>query len=424
MTSKHILYLLLCLVICASCKKQDAQDRTSTMGSIFKKKAVNTTGDYDLESILRGGELIITTLSGPETYYDYHGMGMGMQYMLAENFAESQGLSVRVEIAKDTLELVQKVREGAADMIAYPLSDAYLKASGLISAGYSKKGHWAVRKSAPQLAEALTDWYGDGVEIDVQKLLKERVQKSHHVTRRAQAVFLSRERGVISVYDNLFKDASAITGWDWKLIAAQAYQESAFDPNARSYVGARGLMQLMPKTAASLGLSQDEVCMPEKNVNAAARYIAKLTNTFSDIRNPEERVKFVLASYNGGVGHVRDAMALARKYGRNDQVWDNVAPYILGLQQPQFYKDPVVKYGYMIGTETAGYVQKIMERWRDYGGNVVVSGPPRLPSEAAASGQGNDAASRNADNATRKNRYASGTKVRRPDDPDFNQMEQ
>ena len=86
----------------------------------------------------------------------------------------------------------------------------------------------------------------------------------------------------------------------------------------------------MPKTAASLGIRPEEVNDPQRNVEGAANLIRKLTSQLADIRDGNERIKFILASYNGGLGHIRDAMALARKYGKNAQNWDEVAPYILG----------------------------------------------------------------------------------------------
>lgn len=438
------LLLSLCLFAFIACKKTpEVPEREASMGSIFEKKKTHSE-DYDLASILKGGELIIATISSPETYYEYHGVGMGLQYALAENFADTQGLIVRVEVAADTTELVKLLVDGRADVIAYPLSSDRIEKEGLVATGYNKHGSWAVRPNAKELAQAMHDWYGDGVEIDVNKALEEKTKQSNHIERKAQAVFLSRERGVISVYDDLFKSASSVTGWDWKLIAAMAYQESAFDPNARSGVGAQGLMQLMPKTAKSLGLEQHEICNPDKNVGAAARYINELNNSFTDIKNREERTKFILGAYNGGIGHIRDAMALARKYNHNPYVWDEVAPYVLGLSQPQYYKDRVVKRGYMRGSETANYVQRIMERWRDYGGRVVVTGPPKMASDAPARGAGASQPSSAPSNPAseveqrmssptpsssgptpqRPNRYTTSSQVMPPDDPNFNQMNQ
>ena len=135
---------------------------------------------------------------------------------------------------------------------------------------------------------------------------------------------------------------------------AQCYQESGFDPQAVSWAGARGLMQIMPETATHLGLPAHEIHVPEKNIGAAARYLKELERKFRDVPGRLERIRFVLAAYNGGSGHVRDAMALAQKHGKNPHTWKDVAPFILGLARPQYYNDPVVQYGFLRGEETYG----------------------------------------------------------------------
>jgi membrane-bound lytic murein transglycosylase F len=124
----------------------------------------------------------------------------------------------------------------------------------------------------------------------------------------------------------------------------------------------------MPETAKHLGLAESDVYEPELNIYAAARYINELNTRFTDIRNPEERKFFILASYNGGFFHIRDAMALAKKNGKNPHKWIHVAEYVLKLSTPEYYNDPVVKYGYMRGSETANYVSAIYSRWQKYRG--------------------------------------------------------
>lgn len=406
------LCLLLAIIALSACRPRHQMEAPS-MRSVFEKKSVAGLDHYDLEEIRRGGEIIVATLSGPNSYYDYHGIPMGLQYALAENFASTQGLTVRVEIARDTLALLTMLADGTADLVAFPLTATAVRARHLVATGYhTEKGTWAVRHDAPLLANALKAWYHKGLCHEIAEAEARRSAQSRHVTRRAQAVFLSRERGVISVYDNLFKAAQSVTGWDWRLIAAQCYQESAFDPNARSSVGAQGLMQLMPSTAREMGVEPHEIFLPEQNVDAGARYIARLNHLFADIRQPEERIRFVLASYNGGSFHIRDAMALARKNGRNPHRWDEVAPYVLALQKREYYTDPVVKYGYMIGSETVNYVQRILLRWRDYGGRVAVTGIPQMPSPSAA----NPAATPPHTDAGRRNRFATGVRVLSPEE--------
>ena len=122
----------------------------------------------------------------------------------------------------------------------------------------------------------------------------------------------------------------------------------------------------MPATAESLGVPTDKRFEPEQNISGAARYIKKVTQYFADIKDTEERIRFTLAAYNGGIGHVQDAQTLARKEGRNHLCWQEVAPYILLLSEPRYYRDPDVRHGYMRGTETEAYVRLVMERWEQY----------------------------------------------------------
>ena len=94
----------------------------------------------------------------------------------------------------------------------------------------------------------------------------------------------------------------------------------------------------------------------------------------------------MLAAYNGGGFHIRDAMALARKYGRNPYHWRDVEPFVLGLQRAEYYNDPVVRNGYMRGSETVDYVRRIHERWNGYRGvktvHAVSAGPMGVPQKA------------------------------------------
>lgn len=173
-------------------------------------------------------------------------------------------------------------------------------------------------------------------------------------------------KGYISDYDAYFKKYANIVNWDWRILAAQAYTESRFDSTAVSWAGARGIMQLMPETAKSYGLSLNKIERIDDNVKAATQVLKKLDSSLSKIvENPEERQKFVLAAYNSGIGHIYDAIALAEKYGMDPQKWDgNVAEAVLMKTQPQYYNDPVCKYGYFQGTQTFEYVNKVMDFYR------------------------------------------------------------
>lgn len=401
---KHSIYIGILLFCLFSCSSENKPTENSAFTSEVKK-----TTDYDWNKIQESGELIIGTISGPDTYFDYQGVPMGLQYALAENFAQKEGLKVRVEVAHDTTELKRLLSENEIDLIAYRLPEQYIQDNHWQMAGVrddSLRLAWCVRREATELARILNEWYGKGVALEVTKEENSKMTASRQVRRRVRAPFISREKGLISPYDHHFKAAAAATGWDWRLIAAQCYQESGFDPNAVSWAGARGLMQIMPATGQFLGLT--DFYDPTANVQAASKYIRHLQGLFRDVRDRSEQIKFVLAAYNGGTAHIRDAMALTRKYGKNPYRWEDVSFYVRALSLPAYYRDPIVKSGYMIGNETANYVTSILDRWRAYGGSGFTSsfssGTP-MRSE-------------------KKNKFTRGTKIYRPDDPEFTQMKE
>lgn len=354
-----IIFLFILLVGCGG------KDASPNPWGTHSQALYGESSAVQLDEIISNGELIMVTISGPDTYYDYHGHGMGLHYLLCEQFCQNIGVSLRVDVCKDTAEMVRRVRDGEADIVAMPLTAQFEGMKPVGENASSKKWHWLVSEDNTTLADTLNHWLTASV---LKKVDGEQSYwlSARSVTRHVYSPMLNRQKGVISTYDHLFQRYAPTAGWDWHLLAAQCYQESTFDPRAHSWAGACGLMQIMPSTADHLGLARSAMYDPEQNVAAAARYIAELSRTFSDVNDPAERIKFVLASYNGGSHHVRDAMALARKHGMSPYRWTDVSAFILRLQQPAFYNDPVVKSGYMRGSETANYVERIWQRWMAY----------------------------------------------------------
>ena len=349
--------------------------------------ANNSDKRYSLHDIQQAGEMIMLTLSGPDTYYEYHGRGMGIHYLLCEKLAESLGVTLRVDVCCDTLDMLQRLRNGEGDIIAFPIDS--IRQAGFTPCGVGgtktekskenkgrSRGSWLVAKDNKELAKAVNTWYKPEMYAETEKR-QNYLLTTGSVTRHVYPFMLSAKEGTISQYDHLFKKHAPTAGVDWSLLAAQCYQESCFDSRAHSWAGACGLMQILPTTADHLALPRENIYEPEANIAAATRYMRELQALFSDVGNPQERLMFALAAYNGGYNHVRDAMALTKKYGGIWQRWNDVKQYIFALSQPQYYRDPVVKNGYMRGSETANYVDMIMNRWSQYrhalrtGGKVV-----------------------------------------------------
>ena len=335
------------LMLLLSCSQK--QERIVTpYGSVLDSVDVST--DFDLQQILTNGELIMATLTGPQTYYDYHGRQLGTQYLICQQLADSLGVRLRVDVCRDSSELAQRLASGDVDLVAWATP-------GAIEADSAK----------PDLAAVLKAWMRPSRVEEAQKE-ETALLTVKKVKRRIFSPMLDKNKGIISNYDGFFQQYSRDIRWDWRLMAAMCYQESTFDPKAVSFAGAKGLMQIMPGTADHLGVSRDKLYEPETNIAASAKLIKELQQAFSDIRDNYERTNFVLASYNGGSHHIRDAMSLAKRDGKNPHRWADVSPYVLKLATPQYYNDPIVKYGYMRGSETVDYVDKIRSRHASYQG--------------------------------------------------------
>lgn len=373
------------LVLAVSCAQRKEQSIATPWGEVLvedgslEEDSTALTDSFDLPQIQAGGELIAVTMTGPATCFDYKGKKLGVEYLLCNRFAEKMGVAVRVEVCRDTFEMLRKVQQGEADLLMFQMPRALVSKANaqsgdslppLVSCGATADScatSWVVSSKKKQLIAALNQWYSPDLVAQVRQ--EERyLLSANSVRRHVYAPMLNRGKGVISRYDHLFMTYSMNIRWDWRLMAAQCYQESTFDPRAKSWAGACGLMQIMLATAELLGLPLSRIYDPESNIEAASRYLAMLERKFSDIRLRSERIKFVLACYNGGYNHIRDAMALAQRDGKDTQRWSNVAHYVLSLSSPKYYNDPLVRYGYMRGSETVDYVDRIMQRWQSYKG--------------------------------------------------------
>lgn len=363
------------LLLTASCKNKESKRQYTPWGTVVddgEGESNDLIGNsFSLADIQENGELIMLTLSGPTTYYDYKGVGLGTDYLLCEKFANTIGVSVRVELCKDTTEMLNKLKSGKGDLIAYPLNN-HQKLAGVTYCGAIDKSigaQWVVNKDNASLAQALNDWYQPEMLQSVKKEEK-KILAQGLIVHKSYAPMLDSKGGVISKYDFLFKKYSPVGRVDWRLMAAQCYTESGFDTYAKSWAGYCGLMAIMPNTARELGIAVSSLTDPETNIAASAQVMAKLEHMLQDIGDPFERLKFKLASYNAGIYHIRDAMTLTRQNGKNPHRWEDVAEYVLKLSAPAYYKLPSVKCGYMRGSETVNYVARIMQRWSSYCGSA------------------------------------------------------
>jgi membrane-bound lytic murein transglycosylase F len=290
----------------------------------------------------------------------------------------SLGDSVNVlDVPYDQENLIRYVSEGVIDYtvcdenIALVNSTYYQNIDVASPAGPARKIGWAARKkNSARLLNEFNAWFLDYRKTKDFAFLYTKYFNNSRSGIIIKSSFYANNTGKISVYDDIIRKYSAHIEWDWRLVASLICQESRFNPTVESRRGAFGLMQMMPETAARMGI--DSSASPEENIRAGIKYINWLHTIFDPrIADENERVFFILAAYNAGPGHVLDAMKLAEKNGLDPQVWGgNVEPWMLKKSLPEYYNDEVVKNGKFRGVESVKFVAEIIDRYYHYR-NVV-----------------------------------------------------
>jgi membrane-bound lytic murein transglycosylase F len=289
-----------------------------------------------------------------------------------KNLQEEMGDSIMVvEFPLDSEKLIEMVAEGK---IEYTICDEHIARVNQkyypeidveTPISFPQNVAWAVNKGADSLKQNVDSWLLNYTDTKIARFTYNKYFVNPRSMQYAHKYYSVRS-GKISAWDEVLKEKSSETDWDWRLLASMIYQESRFQPDATSWMGAFGLMQLMPGTAELYGI--DSLASPEENIEAGINHLKMLDSRFEDlISDPQERMKFVLASYNVGIAHVFDARRLAVKYDRDPEVWsDNVDYFLLNKSDPKYYKDSVVFYGYCRGEEPYNYVNDILDRWEHY----------------------------------------------------------
>lgn len=270
-----------------------------------------------------------------------------------------------------TDEIIKKVNEGE---IKYTFADenlAKINASFYpnlkidVPVSFSQRIAWVTRKKSPNFRKAVNKWIlSVRKKTDYNVIYNKYFENTRNFGIRIKSDFYSLNDKQISKYDHLIKKYAQEIRWDWRLLASQIYQESKFDPYAKSWAGAQGLMQIMPKTANSLGVSNPN--SPTQSIRGGTAYLKWLSDRFTNVPDSLTKIKFVLAAYNCGLGHVKDAQLLSESRGLDPNQWTDVAQMILDLSYPRNYNQPMIKHGYVRGIEPVNYVSEIFERYEHY----------------------------------------------------------
>jgi membrane-bound lytic murein transglycosylase F len=270
----------------------------------------------------------------------------------------------------ETEDIIQQVASGEVDMTVADehLMDIEIARGATIRSAFpfaDEQAHSvAVREGNEKLLAAINTFIrkeNKGLLYNI--LYKKYFQNKRGIRKLARGYEEGLQTGRLSPYDDITRRYADRYGFDWRLVTAQMYQESRFDPDATSFAGARGLLQVMPKTASQMGFSQLED--PDSGIHAGIKYLDWVRDRFDDDLDFADRLWFTLAAYNAGYGHVEDARRLARKKGWDPDRWfEHTEKAMLLLARKDYARQ--AKHGYVRGREPVDYVSNIRSRFRAY----------------------------------------------------------
>jgi len=310
----------------------------------------------------------LTDLAGRSIY-----VRKSSSYWQTLNKISESGIALKIVEAPEemeTEEIISKVAEGEYDLT---ISDSHIMdieltwredVKAAFSLGEPINHGWAVRAEDAELLKAINtfikkEYRGLFYNITHRKYF----EKPRTIRKRLTQRVDGHGGDALSPYDDMVKQHVIPYGFDWRLIVAQMYQESEFNPKAKSWAGAKGLMQVMPITARQLGVT--DLVNPDNGIEAGVRYMDWLSKRFETELLKTESIMFSLASYNAGLGHVRDARRLAKQKGWDNNLWfDNVEKAMLLLSKREYAKK--ARHGYVRGTEPVKYVREINRRLKAY----------------------------------------------------------
>jgi len=215
---------------------------------------------------------------------------------------------------------------------------------------------WAVKEEDNDLLEKINSFFKQIKKNGLYGKIYTKYYGNIHIFDYVDLIkYHRRLKTRLPKYKDIIKKTAKQFGFDWRLIAAIVYQESHFNPQATSFTGVKGLMQVTLQTAQEMGISNR--LSPKQSIYAGVKYLKKMYSRWDKIKG-HDQLLFALASYNIGYGHVTDAQKIAKKMGLNQNRWSSLKKTLPLLREKKYYSQ--TKYGYARGTEPVRYVDRVL----------------------------------------------------------------
>lgn len=271
---------------------------------------------------------------------------------------------VQVEILDNTKtqDLIATLPQGKSDCVIaenfsgdfYTRYHTQVEKIAALTESYSLS--WMLTPDNQDLLRLMQSWYQQASrEDEVMRILDRYKTYLSQLDKRDIAKFFKKIRSTLPTYRQAFKDAAEEHRLPWQLVASVAYQESHWNPDARSFTGVRGLMQLTTDTADHVGI--EDRTDPMQSIWGGSKYLRYLLDKTPAHLNPKDRLALALAAYNVGLAHLKDAQKLAEKMGRNPYSWRHLREVLPLLADPEYAAE--LEYGLARGYETVDFVERV-----------------------------------------------------------------
>ena len=288
---------------------------------------------------------------------------------LGDDIGDSINIIKKDEITSD-YELIELVAKEKIDYTVANKEIASMYAAYYKNIDYGtavsmpQKKSWAMRKNSPKLLEEINSWLKNYQRYKEYYFIYDKYYNNPNTYRKLNYAPYSSITGKLSIYDDIIKNEATRINWDWRLLASLIYQESQFNNERESWMGAIGLMQVMPTTAEMH--DETDIYDAKNNVKVGVDHIEYIMKNFAEL-DSINKIKFTLGAYNVGLGHIYDAQRIAKHLENNPNIWDgNVAEALLLKSKKEYYQLPICRNGYCRGIESYNYVNEILERYDNY----------------------------------------------------------
>lgn len=297
----------------------------------------------------------------------------GYHYELLSIFAKSIGDSADISLGNGIAAGIDSVRSGKLDIFVVPSGEVPAENDGLDLLALEDSSIVWITRPVEEGPNRISYWFSSFQGSDRYPLTRARFFSCYNPYNKTS----HKNKAILSPYDDCLKQYAKIPGWDWKLLAALAWNESKFRIQVHSSKGAGGIMQMVPGTAANYGVRN--ILDPRESIEAGAKYIARLQALFKEYAaGEEELVKFTLAAYNAGEGRILDCIRFAESQGTDAGRWDSICKVMPKMDSDSAAVSEELRLGKFNGAETRAYVRMVLNQYDLFRGQ-----PPRYHLERA-----------------------------------------